>query len=268
MKQHACSVVVATLLFTVSMATFAKAPINGEDYANQASWSSEVFERNFGRLTIAGQRIGYTAANLPGQSPSNQDFAALAWAQYDPRPATEWTYQIDISLPDLSLAALQSVFFGLEANDQRNPNNRFSLGYNSSAGSTHEFTAVTPDGIVTRQCSIATPCGTATAIASLTRLRFRFDGTSNTLFTEFDPNLSDNDHAWIELSATDDFIPDTVYVFGQSSNRTVAPADNVYGTNVVTTAVLVPEPSTYVMLVLGVGLVSWLTRTGRTRIAS
>src|SRR5215210_3989935 len=116
MKQHACSVVLAILLLTASLATFAKAPIGGENYANDASWSSEAFERNFGKLTLAGQRIGYTAANLPGQSPSNQDFAALAWAQYDPRPATQWTYQIDISLPALSLTALQSVFFGLEAN--------------------------------------------------------------------------------------------------------------------------------------------------------
>ena len=60
--------------------------------------------------------------------------------------------------------------------------------------------------------------------------------------------------------------PDTVYVFGQSSNRDVTAADNVYGDNVVTTAVLVPEPSTYAMLVLGVGLLGWVTRAARGRV--
>src|SRR4051794_4024842 len=266
MNQRACFL--ALLLSTVSIVTFARAPIGGENYGDDASWSMPPFTINLGRLTLAGQKIGYTTADLPGGS-SNQDFAALAWARYDPRPATEWTFQMDVSLPtNLVVGRDQSVFFGLEVNDQRNPNSLFSLGYNSRAGSTQEFAAVTPTGTVTRQCTVAKPCGTATQISDITALRFRFDGTTNTLFTQFDPNAADADKTWIDLSSTPDFIPQTVYVFGQSSNRPVTAAENVYGTNIVTTAVLVPEPSTYAMLVLGVGLVGWLTRATRYRLTS
>jgi len=42
----------------------------------------------------------------------------------------------------------------------------------------------------------------------------------------------------------------------------------VYGDNVVTSAVLVPEPSTYVMLFLGGGLLGWLTLAARSRVSS
>jgi len=270
MNQRACFL--AVVLSTVSMTAFAKAPIGGDTFdsdASAANWSTP-FETNFGRLLFPGAinlepRLAYTTVDPGG--PSAQDFAALAWARYDPRPATEWTFQIDVSLPNLSLTAGQSVFFGLEVSDQSSPNTLFSLGYNSRAGSVHEFTAVTPNGTVTRQCTVANPCGTATEISDLTAIRFRFDGLTNTLITEFDPNASDG-YSWTTLSTTPNFIPDTVYVFGQSSNRTVTLADNVYGDNVVTSAVLVPEPSTYVMLVLGGGLLGWLTRAARSRVAS
>src|SRR3954447_2813771 len=94
MNQRACFL--ALLLSTVSIAALARAPIGGENYGDDASWSMPPFTINLGRLTLAGQKVGYTTADLPGGS-SNQDFAALAWARYDPRPATEWTFQIDVS---------------------------------------------------------------------------------------------------------------------------------------------------------------------------
>ena len=45
-------------------------------------------------------------------------------------------------------------------------------------------------------------------------------------------------------------------------------ASNVYGANVVTTAVVVPEPSTYAILGLGIGLVGWLARRSRNTVPS
>jgi hypothetical protein len=263
MNQRACFL--AILLSTFSMATLAKAPIGGDDFDDNdrsvVNWPSP-FTINHGLLTETNKRLEFTS--LMGES-STQDFAAWAWGRYDPRAAQEWTFQIDVSLPDLALTANQSVLFGLEVNDQRNPSSVFSMGYNSLAGGTHVFTAVTPTGTISRQCSALDPCGSATAISDLTTIRFRFDGTTNTLFTEFDPNARDGDTSWTSLSTTLDFIPDTVYAFGQSSNRAVTSADNVYGDNVVTTAILVPEPSTYVMMGLGVGLLGWLTRAARSR---
>jgi len=48
----------------------------------------------------------------------------------------------------------------------------------------------------------------------------------------------------------------------------VTAADNVYGDNVMTTAVLVPEPSTYAIFMLGIALLGWVTRASRSRILS
>ena len=268
MNQRAC--LVGLILSTVSMGTLAGAPIGSDNFDDNSrspvNWAEE-FTTNLGRLQEAGQRLQYTTAGNPGES-SPLDFAAWVWGRNDPRPAQEWTFQLDVSLPDLKLTASQSVFFGLEAADQRNPQAVFSLGYNSRAGGTpHTFTAVTPKGTVTRECTVLTPCGSYTSISDLTAIRFRFDGATSTLFTDFDPNASDG-YSWTNLSTTPDFIPDTIYVFGQSSNRAVTAADNVYGDNVMTTAVLVPEPSTYAIFMLGIALLGWVTRASRSRILS
>jgi len=99
------------------------------------------------------------------------------------------------------------------------------------------------------------------------RIRKELGQTPEELFTDFDPNASDG-YSWTNLSTTPDFIPDTIYVFGQSSNRAVTAADNVYGDNVMTTAVLVPEPSTYAIFMLGIALLGWVTRASRSRILS
>jgi len=263
-----CACFLAIVLSTLSVTTFAQAPIGSDNFDDNSrstvNWPSP-FAMNNGLLDEKNQRLEYTS--LMGGA-STQAFAAWAWGRYDPRPAQEWTFQIDVSLPDLDLTATESVLFGLEVNDQRNPSSVFSMGYNSLAGGTHVFTAVTPTGTISRQCSVADPCGSATEISDLTTIRFRFEKASNTLFTEFDPNARDADKSWTSLAATPNFIPDTIYVFGQSSNRAVTSDDNVYGDNVVTTAILVPEPSTYAMLVLGAGLLGWVTRAARGRVSS
>ena len=181
MNQRACFV--AFILCTASIASFARAPVGSDNFTPPPdNWAPQMGQ-NFGQLTEANQRLEYTTN---GTNPSQLDFAAWAWASYTDTPAN-WTFQIDINLPDLSLAAAQYVFFGLEVNDERDPQHVFSFGYNSRAGASfasagHEFTAVTPNGTFTSQCNAATPCG------ELTALRLRFDATSNTLFTDFDPN--------------------------------------------------------------------------------
>jgi len=262
MNQRACFV--AFMLCTVSIASFARSPVGSDNFIPPPdNWGAQ-FETNFGRLTEANQRLEYTT---DGANSSTQDFAAWTWNSYTDTPAS-WTFQIDINVPDLSLSAAQYVLFGLEVNDQRDPQHVFSFGYNSFADNRHEFTAVTPNGTFTRQCSAATPCAGLTQIGELTALRLRFDATSNTLFTDFDANGPNGGYTWVNLSTTPNFLPDTIFAFGQSSNLGLTPADNVYGANVVTTAVVVPEPSTYAMLGWGLGLVGWLARRSRKPVPS
>jgi len=261
---------VAFILCTASFASFARAPVGSDDFTPPPdNWGpGPPAVLNYGQLTEANQRLEYTTQ---GNNHSQTDFAQWSWNSYTDTPAS-WTFQIDINLPDLNLDPAQYVLFGLKLNDQRDPEHVFSFGYNSFAGASfavaHEFTAVTPNGTFSRQCSATTPCAGLTEIGELTALRLRFDATSNTLFTDFDANGPNGGYTWVNLSSTPNFIPDTIFVFGQSSNRSVTSADNVYGANVSTTTVVVPEPSTYAMLGLGIGLVGWLARGSRKLVPS
>jgi len=136
------------------------------------------------------------------------------------------------------------------------------LSYTSFAGPLHELIAIDPIQTINRQCTATDPCNGITAIDDTINLRMRYDSLSKTLVTEFDPNGGRD--SFVNLSTTTRFVPSALFVFGQSINRQVTSADDVYADSVVTTAAVVPEQAHYAFLDLGVGLALIFAR-GRNR---
>jgi len=64
-----------------------------------------------GQLLEDNQRLEYFTAD----SPTPNDFAAWNWNRYGGVDNQSWTFQMDISLPDLALNPGQRVFIGLQS---------------------------------------------------------------------------------------------------------------------------------------------------------
>jgi hypothetical protein len=244
------------VLLIVSMAAFGRTPIGGDDFEDNVrsptNWG-DSFHANFGQLTEANHRLEFTSSD---QASSNIDnFGRWMWNAYTSQPMRQWTYQMDVSMPNRSLEPGESTFFGFQVSNKDRTS--FVSSYNFVSGSSHEFVEEgASTGPVSRRCTAAEPCGGLTQISDLTALRLRFDSTTDTLFTDFDPNGAAGGYTWVNLSAVKNFIPETIYVFGQSNNLAVLTSDDVYGDNILTTAI--PELSTYLSLVLGIGVLGWV----------
>jgi len=228
-------------------ATAALAPIGSDDFNDNSRLTA-----NCGTTTLSGvgqllednQRLEYFTVD----SPTGNDFAAWNWHRYGGVNNQSWTFQMDISLPDLALSPGQRVFIGLQV---PKAGGNFFLYGNEETSSGRLFLAQSPS------------LNDNVAITSdITALRLSFNGATGTMTAQYDPNGPVGGYQWTTLGSDASFgFPGTVTVFAGSANVSIAPTDLVFADNVVA----VPEASTYGLMLVGLSLVgSALYRRNRS----
>jgi len=227
-------------------ATAALAPIGSDDFNDNSRLTA-----NWGITTLAGagqllednQRLEYFTAD----SPTPNDFAAWNWNRYGGVDNQSWTFQMDISLPDLALNPGQRVFIGLQV---LKPGGNFFLYGNEETQSGRQFSAQSPS-----------LNDNAPITSDVTALRLSFDGGTGAMTAQYDPNGPVGGYQWTTLGSDTTFGSGTVAVFAGSSNVSIASTDLVFADNVVA----VPEASTYALMLVGLSLVgSALYRRNRS----
>ena len=214
----------------------ALAPFGSDDFNDNSRLTA-----NWGTTTLAGsgqllednQRLEYFTVS----DPTSNDFAAWNWNRYGGVDNQSWTFQMDVSLPDLPLSLGQRVFIGLQV--LKSGGNFFLYG-NEETQSGRQFTAQSP-----------ALDDNAAITSDVTALRLSFDGATGTMTAQYDPNGPVGGYQWTTLGSDPGFGAGTIAVFAGSANLRIAPTDLVYADNVVA----VPEASTYALMLAGMTLV-------------
>ena len=122
--------------------------------ARAVNWASRSQRTSAAHFTEAGQRLRYITSGDPGGS-STQDFAAWAWGRYDPRPAQGVDVSDRCIVAGSHTCRVAVRFLRVGGRTTNAIRNSLVLAGIQLAvpASTHEFTAVTPTGTVTRQCT-------------------------------------------------------------------------------------------------------------------
>jgi PEP-CTERM motif-containing protein len=226
-------------------ATAALAPIGSDDFNDNSRLTA-----NWGNTTLAGagqllednHRLEYFTVGAP----TSGDFAAWDWNRYGGVNNQSWTFQMDISLPDLALSSGQRVFIGMQVPKpglKPGENNNFFLYGDEETQSGRLFVAQSPS--LNDSAPIASD-------VTVTALRLSFDGATGTMTAQYDPNGPVGGYQWTTLGSDASFgFPGTVTVFAGSANVSIAPTDLVFADNVVA----VPEASTYALMLVGLSLV-------------
>ena len=196
-----------------------------------------------GQLSIVDQHLAYSTSTTP----TSQDFAAWEWNVYGRPDGADWTFQMDVSMPQLSFTnSSQFVIYGLQM--PTIGGNFFFYVYETASGTQFVAQEAGQQAVL------------ATAAPGLSALRFRFDGSTGDLFADYDLNGPAGGYQWTNLDSATSFGNGTIAVFGESANIAVSTADNVFGDNVVA----VPEASSTTLMLAGLGLLTWYARKNRS----
>lgn len=218
-----------------------------------AKWGTDtIFDPGVGSgtLTETSQVLQYTAAG----SSSNEQLAR-PWIANTGSFTSDWSLQLDVNVPTLSLSAGQRIEFGLGVTNGDDPTDSFRLSLRLDAASGRQFhSQLRVDGVGQTAVNSTT---TSTSAAIL----IQYDAATTTLsagydadgavggynFTIFD---SRNITSW-NMTASSVF---GVAVGGSSEGSlAISSANNVNGDNFLA----VPEPSTYALLLSGMGIVAY-----------
>lgn len=265
MNQRACILALAVCtLCTASMSSYAAlAPVGAGDVP--VSGSPNIFAwgdpatAGAGNLSSIGNRLLYTTVGSPTTSSPDPDFASLNWLNYKDVTNGSWTFEVNVSMPDLSstLGDGQFVQYGLQAAGSESLN-LYLEQFVSGGSLVRQFVSFVPGG--SPQVSVLAP-------SDNDKLRFRFDGATQHLFAEFDRNADDGVDDWVTFGDLVNFDLSTISLFGESgfiaggtstTGPSIAAADGVGAT-------VVPEPSTSAVMLAGLAALGWFGVRARRR---
>lgn len=257
-----CIALTAILTHTTSYGS----NFNGSDDFNDnskdlAKWGTDaIFDPGVGSgtLTETSQVIQYTASG----SFSTEELAR-PWIANTGSFTSDWSLQLDVNVPTLSLSAGQRIEFGLGVTNGDDPTDSFrlSLRLDSAAGRVFHSNLMIngvdqPSG----------PVDSATLLTSAT-IRIRYDAASTTLFAEYGAVGGNTFTTFDSRNITTagwNMTASSVFdasVGGKSrGGLVITSANNVSGDNFIA----VPEPSTLVSLALGATLLSLTFRRRRS----
>lgn len=253
MNRHAYAF--AALFAVAAPSTYAAVPVMGDplgpngsdDFSNSAASAGKWTDSGglgAGQLSIIDQHLSYTTNSLTMNSP---DFAAWRWESNRTPDHTNWTFQIDVSVPQLSLTGSQYVLYGLQMS--------------TAVGTFFFYDYETPGGSQFVAQRSPTDFVTATAAPGIAALRFRYDGATGDVLADYDSNGPTGGYEWTNVTSLAGLGNGTISVFGQSFSTTVSAADNVFGDNIRA----VPEPATCALMLAGLGLIGYAARRGQIR---
>ena len=247
------------LSHATSYANFSGSDDFNDNSKDTTKWGTD-FIQGGGALTETNQRLQFTATGA-----STNDVAVRPWIANNGSFTANWILQLDVNLPALTLSANQLLAIGLVVRDGDNLSSTFSaqLNFDTYTGSRRYFHS---GYRVNGGSSLDVDSTTAATSAAV---RIRYDAATTTLFAEADADgavggynfttfESQNISAW-NMTATSVFQGNAI---GATENSPVITSgNNIFGDNFVAA---VPEPSTYILLIAGIGIVA-LKRLRRIR---
>jgi len=246
------------------------AGLNGSDDFNDnskdATWWGTDFISGVGSLTETNGRLEYTTTGVPTAA----DFAVRPWILNFGSYTQDWEVQIDISMPQLTLAPTQFVSLGLFVFPGTNINvaytNRFYADFDQD-GSDHEF-----------KCQVAVNTsnihlGVQSSVSTSAAVRVAFDATTKVLAAYYDEDGPVCGYSWKLLGSTNisagwNLTSTNVFgvsIMGNSGFTSIASSNNVFGDNF--RASSGKTPNLGISLATGRVVLFWSTNAPACRLA-
>lgn len=233
---------------------------NGSDDFNDnskdlAKWGTDaIFDPGVGSgtLTETSQVLQYTASGS-----FTIEELARPWIANTGSFTSDWSLQLDVNVPTLSLSAGQRIEFGLGVTNGDDPTDSFRLSLRLDAASGRQFhSQLRVDGV-------AQTAVTSTTTSTSAAILIQYDAATTTLSAGYDANgavggynftIFDSRNittAGWNMTASSVF---DVAVGGKSQGSlAISSANNVSGDNFLA----VPEPATYALLLSGMGIIAY-----------
>lgn len=256
--------IILAILLCASPGT-SRANLSGSDNFNDNSkdltkWGTDVVgdpTSTAGTLTETNFRLEYTATGA-----SAKEGLARPWIANTGSYTSNWSVQIDVNVPNLTLGAGQRIQFGLGVQNAADPTDGMSLDLRLDPTQGRFFRSnLTTNGVD----QASGPVGSTTAL-TLATIRIRYVAASTTLFEDFAvvgsnsfTNFDSRDVAAAGWGMNGSSVFD-VAAFGASrGSLVVSSSDNLNGDNFVAT----PEPTT--LALAAIGALALLGRASRRR---
>ena len=248
MKPSNTSNILAALVLGLSTATTFAAFIGSDDFNDNskdlAKWGTDITTGG-AALTETNSRLEYTTNGA-----LSNETAFRPWVANSGSYTSNWTLQIDVNLPTLTLAVDQTYLFGLVVRNGDDSSDLFGSAL-ELGGTRHFLSFFHIDGVNQGEVKSTTTSTSAT-------VRIRYAATGTTLFAEFDADGavggynfttfdSRNIASWNMTGAS--VFQGTVNGASEG-NLAITSANNVAGDNFQAA----PEPSSVILFLSGAAL--------------
>lgn len=239
---------IALLIPTTSFSAFNGSDDFNDNSKDTAKWGTD-FIQGGGALTETNQRLQFTATGAV-----SNDIAIRPWIANSGSFTTNWTLQLDVNVPALTLGTSQTCGIGLVVRNGDDPSDLFNVGLNFEVLANSSSVRYFHSGL---QVNGGTPSENSfTTTSTSAAVRIRYDAATTTLFAEADSDgavggynftafSNQNISVW-SMTASSVFQGNA---FGSADgNAVITAANGVAADNFQT----VPEPSSAVLLLSGI----------------
>ena len=248
MKANSISNILAALVLglssTPTFATFIGSDDFNDNSKDLAKWGTDIITGG-AALTETNLRLEYTTNGT-----LNNETALRPWVANSGSSTSDWTLQIDVNLPTLTLATDQTYLFGLVVRNGDDSSDIFGSAL-ELGGTRHFLSFFHIDGVNQGEIK-STTASTSAAV------RIRYAATGTTLFAEFDADGalggynftvfdSRNIASW-NMTGASAF--QGTAAGASEGNLVITSANNVAGDNFQAA----PEPSSVILLLSGAAI--------------
>ena len=238
-----CIALTAILTHTTSYGNIIGSDDFNDNSKDLAKWGTDIVGGS-GTLTETSHVLQYTASGS-----SDPESSLRSWIANNLSFTSDWTLQLDVNVPNLTLTRGQRYEFGLQVSNGDHSTDFFTTGLrlnNASGTPIREFHSSFKVNGADQVIGGVNSTTTSTSAA----VRIRYDAASNTLFAEFDANGAVGGYNFTTFDSRNiaGWNMTAISVFNAGAggiskgNVVISFTDNVSGDNFLAVPV-VPEPS-------------------------